>query len=53
MKLMDLTDIREIGRESVKKGMERTVRVLTALGFDVEAMRQEINQRGNIEVINV
>ena len=53
MKLMQLDDIGEIGREAAQKGMERCEKVLTALGVDVEAMKQEINQREHIEVINV
>ncbi|KJG10801.1 integrase [Photobacterium kishitanii] len=53
MKLMQLDDIGEIGRESIRKGMGRCEKVLTALGVDVEAMKQEINQREHIEVINV
>lgn len=53
MKLMQLDDIGEIGREAARKGMERCEKVLTALGVDVEVMKQEINQREHIEVINV
>ncbi|WP_422767920.1 site-specific integrase [Photobacterium leiognathi subsp. mandapamensis] len=53
MKLMQLDDIGEIGREAAQKGMERCEKVLTALGVDVEAMKQEINQREYIEVKNV
>ena len=53
MKLMQLDDIGEAGRAAVKKGMERCEKVLVALGIDVEAMKQEINERENIEVINV
>ena len=33
--------------------MERCEKVLVALGIDVEAMKQEINERKDIEVINV
>lgn len=53
MKLMQLDDIGEIGREAARKGMERCEKVLTALGVNVEVMKQEINQREHIEVINV
>lgn len=53
MKLMQLDDIGEAGRAAARKGMERCEKVLTALGIDVEAMKQEINQREHIEVINV
>ncbi len=55
MKLMrlDISDIGEAGIESVRKGMERCEKVLIALGFDVDAMKQEINEREQIEVINV
>ena len=53
MKLMQLDDIGEAGRAAVKKGMERCEKVLVALGIDVEAMKQEINKRDDIEVINV
>ncbi|WP_342365753.1 hypothetical protein [Vibrio sp. S11_S32] len=53
MKLMQLDDIGEAGRAAVKKGMERCEKVLVALGIDVEAMKQEINERKDIEVINV
>ncbi|WP_318437874.1 tyrosine-type recombinase/integrase [Photobacterium leiognathi] len=53
MKLMQLDDIGEAGRAAAQKGMERCEKVLTALGVDVEVMKQEINQREYIEVINV
>ncbi|KAB0300305.1 tyrosine-type recombinase/integrase [Vibrio fortis] len=55
MKLLRLgvSDIGEAGIENVRKGMERSEKVLTALGFDVEAMKQEINEREQIEVANV
>ncbi|KJF90729.1 tyrosine-type recombinase/integrase [Photobacterium leiognathi] len=53
MKLMQLDDIGEAGRAAAQKGMERCEKVLTALGVDVEVMKQEINQREHIEVINV
>nr|MBF4280709.1 site-specific integrase [Vibrio anguillarum] len=53
MKLMQLDDIGEVGRAAVKKGMERCEKVLAALGIDVETMKQEINEREHIEVINV
>ncbi len=53
MKLIHLDDIGEAGRAAAKKGMERCENVLTALGVNVQAMKQEINQRENIEVINV
>ncbi|PNH96325.1 tyrosine-type recombinase/integrase [Vibrio diazotrophicus] len=55
MKLMRLgvSDIGEAGIENVRKGMERCEMVLTALGFDVEAMKREINEREQIEVVNV
>lgn len=55
MKLLqlDISDIGEAGIENVRKGMERCEKVLTALGFDVEAMKQEINERETIEVANV
>ena len=53
MKLMQLDDIGEAGRAAVKKGMERCEKVLVALSIDVEAMKQEINEREDIEVINV
>ncbi|WP_413522663.1 site-specific integrase [Photobacterium phosphoreum] len=53
MKLMQLDDIGEAGRAAAQKGMERCEKVLTALGIDIEAMKQEINQREHIEVINV
>ncbi|WP_318490863.1 tyrosine-type recombinase/integrase [Photobacterium leiognathi] len=53
MKLMQLDDIGEAGRAAAQKGMERTERLLSAMGIDVAAMKQEINQREHIEVINV
>jgi integrase len=59
MKLLRLgvSDIGEAGIANVRKGMERCEKVLTALGFDVEAMKQEINQKiaqgEDIEVVNV
>lgn len=53
MNLMQLDDIGEIGRESARKGMERCEKVLIALGVDIEAMKHEINQREQIEVVNV
>lgn len=53
MKLMQLDDIGEAGRAAAQKGMERCEKVLTALGVDVEVMKQEINQREYIEVKNV
>lgn len=53
MKLMQLDDIGEAGRAAAQKGMERCEKVLTALGVDIEVMKQEINQREHIEVINV
>lgn len=53
MKLMQLDDIGEAGKENVKRGMERCEKVLSALGIDVEAMKQEISQREQIEVKNV
>lgn len=62
MKLLRLgvSDIGEAGIENVRKGMERCEKVLSALGFDVEAMKQEINQKiaqgediEGIEVVNV
>ncbi|GEM79581.1 site-specific integrase [Vibrio superstes] len=55
MKLLQLSvsDIGEAGIENVRKGMERCEKVLTALGFDVETMKQEINEREQIEVANV
>ncbi|WP_299689843.1 hypothetical protein [uncultured Vibrio sp.] len=45
MKLLRLgiSDIGEAGIENVRKGMERGEKVLTALGFNVEAIKQEIN----------
>ncbi|MEZ8107274.1 hypothetical protein [Vibrio cortegadensis] len=62
MKLLRLgvSDIGEAGIANVRKGMGRCEKVLTALGFDVEAMKQEINQKiaqgediEGIEVVNV
>ncbi|WP_434143508.1 site-specific integrase [Photobacterium leiognathi] len=53
MKLMQLDDIGEIGREAARKGLERIERLLSAMGIDVAAMKQEINQREYIEVKNV
>ncbi len=55
MKLLRLgiSDIGEAGIENVRKGMERCEKVLTALEFDVEAMKKEINEREQIEVVNV
>ena len=53
MKLMQLDDIGGAGRAAAEKGMERCEKVLASLGIDVEAMKQEINQRADIEVINV
>lgn len=55
MKLLRLgvSDIGEAGIENVRKGMERCEKVLTALGFDVETMKQEINEREQIEVADV
>ncbi len=55
MKLLRLgvSDIGEVGLENVQKGMARCEKVLTALGFDVEAMKQEINEKETIEVANV
>ncbi|KKA46011.1 tyrosine-type recombinase/integrase [Salinivibrio sp. KP-1] len=55
MKLLRLgiSDIGEAGIENVRKGVERCEKVLTALGFDVETMKQEINEREQIEVENV
>ncbi|WP_318499009.1 site-specific integrase [Photobacterium leiognathi] len=53
MKLMQLDDIGEAGRAAAQKGMERTERLLSAMGIDVAAMKQEINQREYIEVKNV
>lgn len=57
---LGVSDIGEAGIENVRKGMERCEKVLTALGFDVEAMKQEINQKiaqgegiEGIEVVNV
>ncbi|MFA0569627.1 site-specific integrase [Vibrio gallaecicus] len=61
MKLLRLgvSDIGEAGIANVRKGMERCEKVLTALGFDVEAMMQEISQKiaqgkdiEGIEVVN-
>ncbi|WP_394245476.1 site-specific integrase [Vibrio astriarenae] len=62
MKLLRLgvSDIGEAGTANVRKGMERCEKVLTALEFDVEVMKQEINQKiaqgediESIEVVNV
>jgi hypothetical protein len=53
IKLMQLDDIGEAGRAAAKKGMERCEKVLASLGIDVDSMKQEINQRADIEVINV
>ena len=53
MDLMQVDDIGEAGKEAVKKGMKRTEKVLSALGMDVEEMKQEISQREHIEVKNV
>ena len=53
MKLMQLDYIGGAGRAAAEKGMERCEKVLASLGIDVEAMKQEINQRADIEVINV
>ncbi|MFB2761842.1 site-specific integrase [Shewanella xiamenensis] len=53
MKLMQLDDIGEAGREAAKKGMGRCEQVLSSLGIDVEAMKREINEREQIEVIDV
>lgn len=55
MKLMrlDIGDIGEAGIENVRKGMERCEKVLTALGFDVDAMKHEIYEKEQIEVLNV
>ncbi|MBF4227368.1 site-specific integrase, partial [Vibrio anguillarum] len=53
MKLMQLDDIGEAGRDAARKGMERCEKVLSALGIDVEAMKQEFSQRDLIEVENV
>jgi len=57
---LGVSDIGEAGIANVRKGMERCEKVLTALGFDVEAMEQEINQKiaqgediEGIEVVNV
>lgn len=57
---LGVSDIGEAGIANVRKGMERCEKVLTALGFDVEAMKQEINQKmaqgediEGIEVVNV
>jgi len=53
MKLIQLDDIGEAGREAAKKGMGRCEQVLSSLGIDVEAMKREINEREQIEVIDV
>ncbi|MBF4236869.1 site-specific integrase, partial [Vibrio anguillarum] len=53
MKLMQLDDIGEAGRDAARKGMERCEKVLSALGIDVEAMKQKFSQRDLIEVENV
>jgi hypothetical protein len=47
MKLLrlDASDIGEAGIENVRKGMERCEKVLTSLGFDVEAMKLEISNK--------
>lgn len=57
---LGVSDIGEAGIANVRKGMERCEKVLTALGFDVEAMKQEINNKiaqgediDGIEVVNV
>lgn len=53
MKLMQLDDIGEAGRDAARKGMERCEKLLSALGIDVEAMKQKFSQRDLIEVENV
>ena len=45
MTLIQLDDIGDVGKSAVKKGMERCEKVLTALGVDIEKMKQEISQR--------
>ena len=53
MELMQVDDIGEAGKTAVEKGMRRCEKVLSALGIDVDAMKQEINAREKIEVVNV
>lgn len=53
MKLLQLDDIGEAGKAAVEKGMKRCEKVLSALGIDVNAMKQEISRREQIEVTNV
>ena len=53
MELMQVDDIGEAGKTAVEKGMRRCEKVLGALGIDVDAMKQEINAREQIEVVNV
>lgn len=53
MKLLQLDDIGEAGKSAVQTGMERCEMVLRALGVDVDAMKLKINQREQIEVLNV
>ena len=53
MMLLQVEDIGEAGKAAVKKGMKRCEKVLSALGIDVAAMKQEIRDRENMEVVNV
>lgn len=50
MKLAQLRDIGEAGQAAVAKGMARCERVLSGLGIDVEALKNKINSRKQIEV---
>lgn len=43
LELVDLDDIGDAGRESAQKGLARAERVLTALGYDAEAMKKDLS----------
>ncbi|EGR3176765.1 tyrosine-type recombinase/integrase [Vibrio parahaemolyticus] len=43
LELVNLDDIGDSGREAVQKGLVRTEKVLTSLGYDVAAMKNELS----------
>lgn len=48
LELVDMDDIGDAGKASVQEGLVRTEKVLTALGYDVESMKQELSNNNQV-----
>lgn len=49
LELVNLDDIGDAGRESAQKGLVRAEKVLTALGYDVAAMKNELSNNNQTQ----